>query len=382
MRHKVWQAEFWIVTVAMAGLSTAPASAQSVWQKLKQNMLQQECQQGNRQACETIAKQKQSQHAPAQTAPHSQSQTPQQTPAALAKPSAPAVQGQNTTQTASLQAGQAWTPGDAGPAASQPAGPLDSMKLPDIQGIHPGITVDQAAQILARLAPGTKLIWYNQPMTLPHSTIPVGDVKASGAVEVPYDFIDLGANGKAPRLQIVVQATKPPNQEHIWHIGLIAQHQHIDRAVLLAALRKKYGKELAATDQHDQPVTDDQQIQNLWWVYDEQGRLQSAGVSMLNGTPNGCPVPGVLTTPYFNYSGDPGGTSNPRGPGANPSCMLVGVHATMAQNLSILEDYRLVLWDAPLSMRDDKVTDAWLNAELEKARAASAQRAKEAKPPL
>ena len=178
----------------------------------------------------------------------------------------------------------------------------------------------------------------------------------------------------------MVQATKPPNQEQIWHIGLIAQHQHVDRAVLLAALRRKYGKEVAATDQHDQSVTDDRDVQNLWWVYDEKGHPRSAGVSMLNGTPNGCHGPEVLPTPYFNYSGD--SPSNPKGQGPNSSCMLVVAHAEIPQGQSIVDAYRLVLWDAPLSVRDDKVTSAWLNTELEKARAASEQKAKEAKPTL
>lgn len=202
-------------------------------------------------------------------------------------------------------------------------------------------------------------------------------------MQVPYDYVDLGGNDKAPRLQIMVEATKPPDQERIWHIGLIAQEQHIDKAVLVAALRKKYGKELAATDQHDQPVTDDSHIQNLWWVYDEQGHPQSAGVSMLNGTPNGCPVPEVLSMPYFNYSGDnPAGAPNPHGAGANPSCMLVVVHAELAEYASILASYRMVLWDAPLSVRQDKVTSAFLQDELQKARAASEAKAKEAKPSL
>lgn len=361
--------------VMMTGLTTSPATAQSAWQKFKQNVLQQECRQGNQRACQTLAKQKQGQQSP-------QSQATQPMPATPATPATPAVQGQNaTTRPDAMQNSQAWTPGSNEAASSRPARPLNPMKLPDIQGIHPGITVQQATQILGHLAPGTKLIWYNQPMTLPHSTIPVGNVKASGAVEVPYDYVDLGGNDKAPKLQIVVQATKPPNQEHIWHIGLRAQHQHIDKTVLLEALRKKYGKELAATDAHDQPTTDEIQIQNLWWVFDEQGKLQS-GPALVDGTPNGCHIPDATTTPYFNYSGDPGGQPNPKGMGMNPGCMWVGIHATIPPGLRIVDHYRLVLWDAALSVRDDKVTDVWLNKELEKARAASAAKAKQAKPSL
>jgi hypothetical protein len=376
MRHKVLNAELWVVTIVMTALATAPANAQSVWQKVKQNVLQQQCQQGNQQACQTIAKQKQGQQPPSQTTSPQAQQTQQTKPVAASVPAPGAA-----PQAANVQAAQAWTPGtDA--AASKPAGPLDPMKLPDIQGIHPGMTIEQVSQVLAHLAPATKLIWYNQPMTLPHSTVPVGNVKASGAVEVPYDFVDLGGNDKAPKLQVVVQATKPPNQEHIWHIGLRAQHQHIDRAVLVAALRKKYGKEVAATDQHGDPTTNETQIENLWWVYDEQGRLQSSTSSIVNGTPNGCHVPDAITTPYFNYSGDPAGSSNPQGVGSNPACMWIGVHATIPPNLSIVDYYRLILWHAALSVRDDKVTDAWLNTELEKARATSTQKAKEAKPSL
>jgi len=377
MRRLVSKTLFSIIMLALVDAAmTAPATAQSVWQKMKQNVLQQQCQEGNQKACQAIAKQKQGQQpASQQTSPQTQ-QTQQAQPVTASAPDQSAA-----AQGANLQSGQAWTPGSDDAAASKPAGPLDPMKLPDIQGIHPGITVEQASQVLSRLAPGTKLIWYNQQMTYPHSTAPVRNIKASGAVEVPYDFIDLGGNDKAPRLQVVVQATKPPNQEHIWHIGLRAQHQHIDRAVLLSAMRKKYGKEVAATDQHGVPTTDQSQIENLWWVYDEQGRLQSSASSIVNGTPNGCHVPDAITTPYFNYSGDPAGSPNPQGLGSNPACMWIGVHATIPPG-SIIDYYRLVLWDAALSVRDDKVTDAWLNTELQKARAASAEKAKEAKPSL
>jgi hypothetical protein len=259
------------------------------------------------------------------------------------------------------------------------------LKLPDIQGLHPGITVEQATQAIAKLAPGARIPWYNSPMEIPSSNIVVGH--AASQVTVQYDWVALGGGAKDTNLELALEATRPPNQERIWHIGLRTQRQHINRAVLMAALRKKYGKELFATDINGHPVSDDSRINNIWWVFDEQGHPKSPAPALVNGTPNGCGEPGYGLSSLARY-GSGGGTASSSVPGASsagkdsdPGCMWVGVHAVFPSGAGeIIDYYFLSLWDAPLSVRDFKVTDAWLQVQLEKARQESLQKSKEAKP--
>lgn len=351
------------LTVFGTGLFTPQAGAQSRWQKIKMQLLEQACKGGDQNACQQLAKMNQKQVQPAR--PRSAAPPPgQQTPGSAG------AETQSAPVTAAAQGGSggsqsaaAWTPPTEETTPAKPAGPLDPMKLPEIQGIHPGITVQQANQIMARLAPGSKLIWYNQPMLMPTTNITVGH--AAGVLQLPYDWIDLGGiNNKDSKLNLLLEATRPPDQERIWHIALQAKYQQINRAVLLAALRKKYGKELAATLEYGQPTTDDNQVYHLWWVFDEQGRPMSP--AMVNGTPEGCDYPGDQDT----------------APPTKPNCMWVGVHAIIEDGTGIVNNYKLALWDAPLSAREEKVTDAWLNAQLEKARQRALQKSKEAKPSL
>ena len=367
--------------------SCGDASAQSAWQKMKLQFLEQACKGGDQNSCRQLVllKQKLSQQAGHPTAPQPQAQ-PQQT----GQPTAPSQQGADVAngttagpvpvESAGQQSGgsqEAWAPpaGDSTPA--HPTGPLDPLKLPDIQGIHPGMTVEQATQIVAKLAPGIRIPWYNSPMLIPTSNIVVGH--AAYMVTVQYDYINVGGGQKNYTHELNLDATKPPNQERIWHIGFQAQIQHINRSVLLEALRKKYGKELFATDLNGQLTHDDSRINHLWWAFDEQGHPKSPAPAFVNSSPNGCTEPGFNTAarPY----GDDDQSS--RNPAKNPGCMFVGLHATWPNGEGeILSYYSLSLWDAPLSVRDYKVTDAWLQMQLEKARQESLQRSKEAKPTL
>jgi hypothetical protein len=213
-------------------------------------------------------------------------------------------------------------------------------------------------------------------MLIPTSSIVVR--RTADMVTVQYDYIEVGGGQKNYTHELSLDATRPPNEERIWHIGFKAQIQHINRAVLLAALRKKYGKELFATD-GEKPVNDESRIGDLWWAFDEQGHPMSPAPALVSSTPNGClgPGPGTNARPY----GDD--TTSARSSANNPGCMWVGVHAQIPIGEGeILTYYSLSLWDAPLSVREFKATDAWLQVQLEKARQESLQRSKEAKPVL
>lgn len=383
---------FLFASLLIAMLSQDVA-AQSTWQKMKLNILQQACKGGDQNACQQMAKLNQQIARQHQTQPPQPGLPPpptgQQTvPAATDQPNGnPAVtatpqgpQGASPSQDSGEQNGgpqEAWAPPTEQATPSKPAGPLDPMKLPDIQGIHPGMTVEQATQIIAKLAPGTRIPWYNSAMYIPTSNIVVGH--AAYMVTVQYDYINVGGGQKNYTHELNLDATKPPNQERIWHIGFKAQIQHLNRSVLLEAMRKKYGKELFATDMDAKVTHDDSRITDLWWAFDEEGHPKSPAPAVVNSAPNGCsePGPGTAARPY---GGDDQSSSNPA---KNPGCMFVGVHAHWSNGEGeILSYYSLSLWDAPLSVRDFKVTDAWLQVQLEKARQESLQRSKEAKPVL
>lgn len=374
----------WLLTI---GLSRE-ASGQSAFQKMKLQFLEQACKGGDQNSCRQLAllKQKLSQHAGQPTATQPQAQ-PQQ-PGQQTVPGQPAADGVNGSaagaapaESTSQETGgsqEAWAPSTTDSTPARAAGPLDPMKLPDIQGIHPGMTVEQATQIIAKLAPGSRIPWYNSAMYIPTSNIVVGH--AASQVTVQYDWVEVGGGAKNYRLELALEATRPPNQEHVWHIGLKTQIQHINRAVLLAALRKKYGKELFATDNNAQPSNDDSRISQLWWVFDEQGHPKSPAPALVKGTPNGCGEPGDELTSLARY-GSGGGAASSAGKDSDPGCMWVGVHAILPSGAGeIIPYYSLSLWDAPLSVREFKVTDAWLQVQLEKARQESLQRSKEAKP--
>ena len=388
----------------LAGIFPRDAAAQSTWQKMKMNILQQACKGGDQNACqqltklnEQIARQRQRQPAQPPAQPQQSGQQPpaqavQDVPNGNARAAAPANSeaGAAPTEGNGQEAGgyqEAWTPPTEHATPSKPAGPLDPMKLPDIQGLHPGMTVGQATQTIAKLAPGARIPWYNSPMYIPTSNIVAGH--AASQVTVQYDWVEVGGGAKNYRLELALEATRPPNQEHVWHIGLRAQIQHINRAVLLEALRKKYGKELFATDYNGQPVNDDSHISQLWWAFDEQGHPKFPAPALVNGTPNGCGEPGYGLSSLARY-GSGGGTASSSVPGtssagkdSDPGCMWVGVHATFPSGAGeIIPYYSLSLWDAPLSVREFKVTDAWLQVQLEKARQEALQRSKEAKPVL
>lgn len=368
-------------TSLLVGFAVSDACGQSAWTKMKQQFLQQACKGGDQNACQQLARlnQKQSQ-SQAQPQPAGQQQVQEQpAPDVVVGNRAAASVRSADAEAGASQPEQAWAP-PAEAAQPKPAGPLDPMKLPDIQGIHPGMTVEQANQVIAKLAPGARIPWYNSAMVLPTTNIVAGH--AASQLTLAYDWVQLGGGAKDTNLELSLEATRPPNQEHIWHIGLRTQRQHINRAVLFAALRRKYGKELLATDFHDQPVNDDNRISNLWWVYDEQGHPRSPAPSVVNGSPNGCGDPGYGLSSKARY-GSGGGDSTTAGKDADPGCMWVGVRAMFPSGAGeIIEYYFLSLWDAPLSVRESKVTDAWLQAQLEKARRESLERSKEAKPTL
>jgi hypothetical protein len=87
---------------------------------------------------------------------------------------------------------------------------------------------------------------------------------------------------------VAVDVTLPPNKQAVWRV----KRQHyfankgIPKTTLLASLREKYGKETLTNVSQGKPATDDSKIQNLLWLFDEQGRPASLPSSSGGNAPD------------------------------------------------------------------------------------------------
>jgi hypothetical protein len=67
--------------------------------------------------------------------------------------------------------------------------------------------------------------------------------------------------------------TAPPGPQIVWRITRFTHRVHTNRAVMLAALREKYGKEsIAFAGGGGSGISDDAQIGVLVWLFDESGK--------------------------------------------------------------------------------------------------------------
>jgi len=177
-----------------------------------------------------------------------------------------------------------------------------------------------------------------------------------------------------------VDVSLPPNPQVVWHVIRVMPQPHVARAVLIAALRQKYGKEtVAASNNATVPATDDATIQTLWWVFDEQGRLLS-GVKLLNNSPYGCAASSVGPAGgsgyYMNFlRGNLGQMTQ------WCASSYVAVSALLGP-LPILDSVILDMVDTPLLMRSVQATSAWMKGDSDRARQQDAERAKQVKPSL
>ena len=177
--------------------------------------------------------------------------------------SAPAAVSQNLS--AQRRNGQAagaaepWTPpADKAAEAVDLADPLklpEAAKMPDVVGVHLGMTLPQALQILHGQYPR------HQFQEIPFDYIP--------GQKLEYGFNVLPTNEIAT--DAVVSLTAPPSRQVVWHIVRFTRRLHANHANVLASLREKYGKESFAGLGNGTITTDDRNIGMLFWIYDEHG---------------------------------------------------------------------------------------------------------------
>ena len=174
-----------------------------------------------------------------------------------------------------------------------------------------------------------------------------------------------------------VDLTLPPGPQAVFHVARAAPQPHVARAVLLAGLRQKYGKEAFAYGPGMAPTTDDTRVYTMWWVYDERGNPIS-GTQLQNGSPFGCGnYIGSATNGY--YMDVVRGTAQPIPSWCAAS--FVGVVAQIGPE-QILDRISIEIADIPLLMRAVRATAAWMQAQAAQANQQNLQRAQEVQPKL
>jgi hypothetical protein len=254
------------------------------------------------------------------------------------------------------------------PSSDSPAsaGPLDPMKMPQINGIHIGTSIADAKAALQKLYPGRQVDAINgQAMGAQHQSWPQA-LRALGD-SIGTDETD-------------VDVTYPPGPQVVWHVDRIAHQPNVAHDVLVAALRAKYGKETAALHNGSgTPVTVDRQINVMYWVYDEQGR-QITQTKVLHHSPFNCvayaPTNGDDANLYFGLVRDANAV-----PAGYCRDAYVAVTASLPET-DIVTTMYLDMVDLPLAARSARTTDAWSKGLDQKTQQSTREQAKSAQPQL
>jgi hypothetical protein len=251
-----------------------------------------------------------------------------------------------------------------GSAAPVSVGVLDASKLPDISGLHLGISLAESTALMKKMYPRGVGQTNGGPFG-PQNQTAVGVLRAQG------DGRDAAG----------VDLTMPPNPQVVWHMARDLVQPNVAHNVLVAGLRQKYGKETYATGPGG-PVTDDSQIQQMWWVFDEQGHLIPQA-PIIKGVPFGCGGTyfNVTTGVSFSYYRAIMSGGNPDSLPTICASSYVGVVATMS-NQPILMDLNMDIVDLPLLTRSAAATGAWVKGQDDKARQENLQRSQQQKPQL
>jgi hypothetical protein len=230
-------------------------------------------------------------------------------------------------------------------AATAAAGPVDPAKMPQINGIHLGEPMEDAAATLRKLysGNGARVDAINgQGMGAQHQAWPRSLRAASDSIGSEEADVDV---------------TYPPDAQVVWHMSRIARQPNVAHDRLVAALREKYGKETVALHGgSDEPVTVDRRIMEMYWVFDVQGKLM-AQTKVLQHSPFGCAT----------YNGSGGSAANfyfgmMRDANTMPAgyCRdgYVALHVSLSDT-DIVNTLYLDMIDIPLMARAARATDAW-----------------------
>lgn len=246
---------------------------------------------------------------------------------------------------------------------------LDPAKMPDVVGVRVGMSPQEALQILHKAYPGDR----KQDMVN----------QAWPSAQKPYYGFNIIQTDPLGTADAYLSLTAPPGPQIVWRITRFTHRTHTNRAVLLAALRQKYGKESIAFAGGGGPgIDDDSQIGHMIWLFDESGKR--------------IPLPPVKNFPGVNtvwYCGNALGGLNSQPimpenevdftrqfPGwcAN----YVGIYIGLSGDPEIIENTSTELMDVPLAIRTAHNATVWKRDLANKARQADVEKSKHSKPEL
>jgi hypothetical protein len=313
-----------------------------------------------------VQPQKNAQPVPNQPA---QSQTAQ-SQSSSSSPAAP-------TQVASSGTNAPWTPPSDTPTA--PVGPLDPAKLPDVGGIHIGATSAEVPAILKKLHPGVAV------QTLAGGPAPL----LFGASQTLW--IPVPQSGDAITVNYTYEAGKP--QAVYFLFRTVRYLEPVAKANLIDGLRKKYGHEtLADMSGSRGPTTNDADIQEMYWLFDEQGHVVHPGNPDPGHIPYGCQgdyAVGDGGNTYRNMIRD---YTNGQQAGGQPLAAatfcdsLIVLHMIIdgyeGNSTNLVKDTRTVLLDRALLRRSAIAIGSAQKAQAQKQRQNEQNQANQAKPNL
>jgi hypothetical protein len=276
----------------------------------------------------------------------------------------------SSTQQSGSQGGTAapWTPPADDSASGAPV-TIDPTKMPDIVGVHLGMTGQDALTAAKKTFPndiyqGIQVNWW--PST-----------------EKPWYGYNLLSKEPGNFMNMSLSFTAPPGTQVVWGMMYKTQKLHINKLTMIAALREKYGKETTAYNSGGGPtiVTNDAAIGRMIWLYDEKG----ARVPQPPRT--AFPRQGDVLECTMDVSiGE--GPNMPKdadyGHAATDWCVhhFVAVYVYLGGGTDIIDYTVTQMLDYPLAIRTSHAAAAWLDDVAKKQHQQDLEKSKEKKPTL
>jgi hypothetical protein len=248
------------------------------------------------------------------------------------------------------------------PASPQASPAIDPSKLPDIVGVHLGMSPDQAKAAFAKA-------YTSRIDALQLSWGPGG-----GSMKSVYTMRTQTPDYKS---DMAVDFTLPPNPQVVWHVGRRAPQPNVNRSVILAALRQKYGKEtVAISSDAGKPTTNDQEIYQMYWNMDEQGHVA------LSAPPTG---PSYGCTVGWGTSGTQPTTPAKQGMPDFCAKSFVGLAVNLGfdpGSRDIIISTTTDMVDYPVLARSQAATDAFTKSRNQSIQQQQQEKSKEIKPAI
>jgi hypothetical protein len=261
-------------------------------------------------------------------------------------------------------AAEPWTPpADNAAEAAALVDPLklpEVAKMPDVVGVHLGVSEQQALQILRAQYPRDQF-----------QEIPTrGNIPEYPKADYGFNVLPTGEIAT----DVVVSLTAPPSRQVVWHIVRFTRRLHANHANVLETLREKYGKESFAGSANGSKTTDERNIGMLFWIYDEQGKREPMPAAQAFGSNDitFCLGRGINLNPGPRIPMDE--VKDP-----NWCASFVGVVAQIDPT-EIVENTTVAVMDMRLANRTANAYAAWRRDVDAKARAAEIAKSKKNKP--